>query len=70
MHVGSGKNITLPQNVYLIMLQKFIYYIAFWRKREADSSSSINLKLMHGMNRISILMFLIAIIVLIIKYVF
>jgi hypothetical protein len=49
-------------------LQKFVSYITFWKPRPADEPSSFNLKMMHGINRISILMFIIAIIVMIIKF--
>lgn len=37
------------------------------RKRDKSQPVNTNTKLMHGMNRISIIMFLIAIIILIIK---
>ncbi|MFN4083390.1 MAG: DUF6728 family protein [Bacteroidia bacterium] len=52
------------------MIKKFIQYLTFWRKNDTDTSSSINLRIMHGINRISILMFLFAMIVLIIRYAF
>ncbi len=37
------------------------------RKRNPDAPKNINTSLMHGMNRISLFMFLIAIIVIIIR---
>ncbi|SIO52060.1 DUF6728 family protein [Chitinophaga niabensis] len=37
------------------------------RKRDKSQVANTNTKLMHGMNRISIIMFLIAIIIIIIK---
>jgi len=48
-----------------MMWKKFVSYILFWRKPDPDSPSSFNLKVMHGINKISILMFLIALIVII-----
>jgi hypothetical protein len=45
-------------------------YIRFWEKRNADEPSSFNLKLMHGINRISILMFIMAAIVMLVRYCF
>ncbi len=39
----------------------------FIRKRDPNDPRSINMSLMHGMNRISLFMFLIGIIVMIIK---
>ena len=52
------------------MFQKFISYITFWRKPTPDEPSSIYLKMMHGINRIAILMFIVAVIVMLIRYVF
>lgn len=51
------------------MWKKILNYIAFWKKTETDNPSSFNLKVMHGINRISILMFIIAIIVIIFRLV-
>jgi hypothetical protein len=51
-------------------LRKFWSYIAFWKPRPADEPSSFNLRMMHGINRISILMFIIALIVMIIRFAF
>ncbi|MDP1727510.1 MAG: hypothetical protein Q8M15_12055 [Bacteroidota bacterium] len=51
------------------MLNKFISYLKFWKKAPADSSSSFNLKVMHGINRISILLFLFALMVIIFRLV-
>jgi hypothetical protein len=51
------------------MFNKFLSYIQFWKKQpHADSSSSFNLRMMHGINRLSILMFLLAVIFMAIKY--
>ncbi len=38
-------------------------YLSF--KKDKNTGSNVNLKLMHGINRISLLMFLVAVIVLI-----
>ena len=37
------------------------------RKKDKNDPSNIDIKLMHGMNRISLIVFLIAIIIMIIK---
>lgn len=53
------------------MIKKFLGYLLFWKKNEeADIPSTFNLKIMHGINRISILMFLVAVIVMIIRLFF
>jgi len=39
----------------------------FFRKKDPSAKPNINLKMMHGVNKISMLMFLVGIIVLIIK---
>lgn len=49
------------------MWQKFLSYMMFWKK-DQNKTENTNLKLMHGINRISILMFLVAIIVLIVRF--
>ncbi len=41
----------------------------YLRKRDASEPKNVNIKMMHGMNRISILLFLIAIIVMIVRLV-
>ena len=48
------------------MLKKFIYYLnplTLFKKNEHN----VNLKMMHGMNRISIFMFIVCIVVVIYK---
>ncbi len=37
------------------------------RKRDPNAPRNINIKMMHGMNRISLFMFLVAIIVMIVR---
>ena len=38
------------------------YFIKVFRKRDSESSTSINLRLMHGINRIAIVVFLLGVI--------
>ncbi len=53
------------------MLQKFISYLQFWKKQEeTDNKANFNLKVMHGINKISIFMFLMAVVLLIVRYLF
>lgn len=40
----------------------------FFRKKDPSRPSNINLKMMHGINKISIIMFLVAIIILISRH--
>ncbi|MEL6628006.1 MAG: DUF6728 family protein [Bacteroidota bacterium] len=49
------------------VLKKIIGYITF-KKRDPNDPHSFNLKMMHGINKISILMFLVALVVMIIKW--
>jgi hypothetical protein len=37
------------------------------RKRDPNEPRNVNIKMMHGMNRISLLMFLVAIIVMVVR---
>jgi hypothetical protein len=46
--------------------QQVLTYL-YLRKRDPNDPRNIDIKLMHGMNRISIFVFLIAIVVIIIK---
>ncbi|MEO0471281.1 MAG: DUF6728 family protein [Bacteroidota bacterium] len=48
------------------VLKKIIGYITF-KKQDPDAPSSTNLKIMHGINRISILVFVFAILIYIIS---
>ncbi|MEY4003448.1 MAG: hypothetical protein RIT07_1490 [Bacteroidota bacterium] len=48
-----------------MIVKKLISYLTF-RKQEGPKSSY--LKMMHGINRISILMFLIAVIVMLVRF--
>ena len=42
----------------------------FFRKKDPSRPSNINIKMMHGINKISIIIFLIAIIILISRHLF
>jgi len=42
----------------------------FFRKKNPNRKSNFNIKVMHGINKISIIVFLIAVIVLLIRHVF
>ena len=44
------------------------YFIKVFRKRDSESPTSINLRLMHGINRIAIVVFLLGVIYLLIKH--
>ncbi|WP_460948712.1 DUF6728 family protein [Spirosoma daeguense] len=48
---------------YLKIGPVFTYFIRVFRKPDPNQPSSTNLRIMHGINRVSIVMFLIAIIV-------
>ena len=50
------------------MLRKFLSYFTF-KKQQKGYKKNIILTLMHGINRISIFMFLIAVIIMIVKFV-
>ncbi|UZR94794.1 DUF6728 family protein [Chondrinema litorale] len=39
----------------------------FFRKKDPNRKSNLSLKMMHGINKISIIMFLIAIVVIVVK---
>ncbi|WP_198651906.1 DUF6728 family protein [Chitinophaga deserti] len=49
--------------------QQILQYL-YIRKRDKSEPLNTNTKLMHGMNRISILLFLIAILILLYKLIF
>jgi hypothetical protein len=44
--------------------------LSYFRLGSQQKTSNINLKMMHGINRISLLMFLVAVIVILIKNLF
>ena len=41
----------------------------FFRKKDPDRKSNFNLKMMHGINKVSIIMFLICLIVIISRFI-
>lgn len=45
----------------------FSYFIRVFKKPNANQPSSFNLRMMHGINRISIVMFLICVLVMIFR---
>ena len=49
------------------VVKKILGYINIFKKRDPDAPTNLNLKFMHGINRISILMFLAAVIYMIVK---
>ncbi|MFN3782844.1 MAG: DUF6728 family protein [Spirosomataceae bacterium] len=53
---------------YLQITPVFSYFLRVFRKDESGKyPSSFNLKMMHGINKISIVMFLICVVVLVIR---
>lgn len=53
-----------------MIFKKLLSYLLFWKKQETSDGKkpSVYLRMMHGINKISILMFLIAIIVMLVRY--
>lgn len=49
-------------------LGEVVHY--FFRKKDPDRKPNFNLRVMHGINRLSIIMFLIAILILILRHLF
>jgi len=52
-----------------MIFKKIMSYLTFIKQVEQGQKASFNLRAMHGMNRISILIFFVAIIVMIIRIV-
>ena len=50
-------------------MKVFKYFIDVFKKGGPHKSDNVNIRMMHGINRISILMFLLALIILIYKWV-
>lgn len=50
----------------MTMWEQILTYF-YIRKRDPNAPRNVNIKMMHGMNRISIFLFLIAIIVMIVR---
>ncbi len=51
-----------------MIFRKIWAYLTF-NKRENASKGNLNLKMMHGINRISIFVFIVALIIMLIKFV-
>jgi hypothetical protein len=49
------------------MVEKFLSYLLFWKKSKT-TGLSFNLRMMHSINRISILMFALALVFMAVKY--
>ena len=52
---------------YFQVGEVFSYFIRVFGKRDPSKPSNLNLRMMHGINRISIVIFLLAVIYLILK---
>jgi len=50
------------------MWSQILTYL-YIKKRDKDAPINTNIKLMHGMNRISIIMFLVALVVLLVRFI-
>ncbi len=50
------------------MIKKIVTYLTFWKKDEANETANFNVKVMHKINKISIFMFLAAIIFIGVRY--
>jgi hypothetical protein len=48
--------------------EAFSYFVNVFKKRDPNKPTNLNIRMMHGINRISIVMFLIALIVMIYRY--
>ncbi|UFH53065.1 DUF6728 family protein [Spirosoma sp. KNUC1025] len=53
---------------YLKIGPVFAYFLRVFRKPDPSHPTSVNLRMMHGINRISIVMFLFAIIVYTVRH--
>jgi len=52
-----------------MIFKKIMSYLTFKKQVEQGQKASFNLRAMHGMNRISILIFFVAIIIMIVRIV-
>jgi hypothetical protein len=48
----------------------FYYFVRVFKKHDPNKPNSLNLRMMHGINRISIVMFLFALLVMILRRIF
>jgi len=58
----------MPKTKEYFQLGEVLTY--FFRKKDPNRKTNFNIKVMHGINKISIIVFLMAIIVLLIRHVF
>lgn len=52
---------------YFKLGEVFRYFLRVFRKPDPNHPTSVNLRMMHGINRISIVMFLFCVIVMIVR---
>lgn len=52
-----------------MILRKILGYLTF-NKEETKAKGNVNLKMMHGINRISIFVFIIALVIMAFKFIF
>ena len=45
----------------------FYYFVRVFKKKDPNAPDSFNLRMMHGINKISIVMFLICVIIMIVR---
>ena len=45
------------------------YFLRVFKKADPNAPSNINLRMMHGINKISILMFLVCLVVLLVRWI-
>ena len=55
---------------YFQLGEVFQYFIRVFKKHDPNRPSNFNLRMMHGINRISIIMFLICLIIIILRRIF
>ena len=60
------KNNEMPETKDYFQFGEVLGY--FFRKKDPNRKSNFNIKVMHGINKISIIVFLIAVIVLLIRH--
>jgi len=49
------------------ILKKIIGYLTFKKEKEDENVDNTSLKMMHGMNKISIFLFLICLVIMVVK---
>ena len=64
----ENKNPEMPETKEYFQFGEVLGY--FFRKKDPNRKTNFNIKVMHGINKISIIVFLIAVIVLLIRHVF